>query len=269
MSSVYGRLGFNSSDPTTNNTITPYSSNVANGMAMVPTLTNSWQTQDIANSDTSGYFQNPVGAVAQSIWNTANTLYATSLGLKSNTSSINLCLQAINSNSHTVSSSAANTYLYTTNRQSNVVDVGSDMSTPHYKTAMGVGKMMSYLTYQTDGVQNNSPIMGNFISITLANTLNPLATSLQVLTANLANSVTNPGYSNVSLSTAQSLQNTISQIANIMIYYPAQDKQFFNNSQNVMADYANVAHFSQIGSTESYLLNNYIGTPKIISRINS
>ena len=146
--------------------------------------------------------------------------------------------------------------------------MGSDGSTPHYKTAMGVGKMLSYLTYQTDGVQNNSPIMGSFTSITLGNTLNSLSNTLSYWTANIANSFTG-NTSNISLTNAQTLQNTANQLANLMVYYPTQDTQFYQNSKNVASDYTTVSQFSQIGSTESFLLNNYIGTPKIKSRINS
>jgi hypothetical protein len=277
MSSVYGRLGFNSGDPTTNNTVTQYTANVVNGMNLVPKLLNAWQTQDVGSANTGGYFVNPVANVAQIIWNTSNTIVRLANNLTGSTGAITTNLQNANVDAITVSTSAANNYLYITNRQSNVVDMNSDIYTPHYKTAAGVGKMLSYITFQTDGVQNNSPIMGNFTSITLGNTLNVLSNTLVNVTNILANTITvgSDGFggyantSNISLADSQLLYNTIHQIANTIVFYPAQDKQFFMNSRNVVSDYSNVSSFSQIGATENYLLNNYIGTDKIKSRINS
>jgi hypothetical protein len=277
MSSVYGRLGFNSSDATTANTVTNYTPNVVNGMNLVPTLLNAWQTQDVGSSNTGGYFVNPVANVTQIIWNTSNSIVQLTNNLSGSTGTITTNLQNTGVDANTVSISAANTYLYTTNRQSNVVDVDSDNATPHYKTATGVGKMLSYITFQTDGVQNNSPIMGSFTSITLSNTLNTLSNTLVNVTSILANSITVVGdsilgfanTSNISLANSNLLYNTIHQIANTIVYYPAQDKQFFLNSQSVVSDYYKVSQFSHIGSTEGYLLNNFIGTDKIKSRINS
>jgi hypothetical protein len=277
MSSVYGRLGFNYNDPTTDSTVENYTGNVINGMNLVPTLLNAWQTQDVATSNTGGYFVNPVANVTQIIWNTSNSIFQLTNGLTGSTGAITTNIQNARIDANTVSFSAANSYLYITDRQSNVVPADTDTSTPHYKTATGVGKMLSYITFQTDGVQNNSPIMGNFTSITLGNTLNSLSNTLVNVTGILANSITVVpdglgGYantSNISLANSELLYNTIHQISNTIVYYPEQDKQFFMNSQNVVSDYSNVSSFSQIGATESYLLNTFIGTDKIKSRINS
>jgi len=133
---------------------------------------------------------------------------------------------------------------------------------------MGLGKILSYLTYQTDGVQNNSPIMGNFTSITLANTLNSLSNTYSNLINLLANSFTG-NTSNITLSNALALENTANQLVYFMTYYPNQDTQFFRNSQNVVNDFSTVTQFSKIGGTEQYLLTNYIGTPKLISRLSA
>lgn len=277
MSSVYGRLGFNYNDPKTDSTVENYTANVVNGMNLVPTLLNSWQTQDVGSSNTGGYFVNPVANVTQIIWNTSNSIVQLTNGLSGSTGAITTNIQNAGIDAYDVANTGANNYLYITNRQSNVVPADTDTSTPHYKTATGVGKMLSYITFQTDGVQNNSPIMGNFTSITLGNTLNSLSNTLVNVTGILANSITivpdgNGGFantSNISLSNSQLLYNTIHQISNTIVYYPAQDKQFFMNSQNVVSDYSNVSSFSHIGATESYLLNTFIGTDKIKSRINS
>jgi len=282
MSSIYNRLGFNSSDPTTANTVTPYTANVVNGMNLLPPLLNSWQTQDIAASDTSGYFVNPVATVTQTITITSGTIASLiTANLAGSTGTITTNLQTTKTYANTIYNTTAANYLYITNRQSNVVDPGTDVTTPHYKLAIGVGKMLSYITYQSDGVQNNSPIMGSFTSITLGNTLNTLSSTLSNVTIILANSITpgtgggggggggSPPTTSISLSDSQLLLSTVQQIYNLMYNYPAQDTQFFANSRSVMDDYHKVSQFSHLGATENYLLNNYIGTPKLLSRFNS
>jgi len=42
---------------------------------------------------------------------------------------------------------------------------------PHYETATQTGKALISLIYQTDGISNNAPIMGNFTSLFVANDL--------------------------------------------------------------------------------------------------
>lgn len=276
MSSIYGRLGFNSSDPATANTVTNYTANVVNGMNLLPTLLNAWQTEDLASSNTGGYFVNPVADVTQTIKITSNTIVGLiAANLTGSTPTITTNLQNTKTYANTVFNTTADSYLYITNRQSNVVEPGTDVTTPHYKLAMGIGKMLSYITYQSDNVQNNSPIMGNFTSVTLGNTLNTLSSTLSNVTIILANSITggggggSPPSSSISLADSQLLSDTMYEIANTMYSYPLQDTQFFTNSRSVISDYHNVAQFSHIGATETYLLNDFIGSDKIKSRINS
>jgi len=267
--SIYDRLAFNSSDPATAATVSPYSSGVINQMAMVPPLLATWQQTDIANSSATGYFVNPVANVAQNIMILANTLNSTitSHNVYGTTASVNTAILAINSSALNIGTTGA-TFLYTTNRQSNVVGIGSDTTTPHYTTAIGIGKMLSYIVNQSDNVQNNSPIMGSFSSITIGNTLTSLYSTLTSLSTIFLNSIGSlSNVSNVSLVNAQALQNSVAQISTILTQYPAQDKQFFNNSQSVVNDFNVVNQFSHTGQTENLLFKQYIGTPKLLSRI--
>jgi hypothetical protein len=52
-----------------------------------------------------------------------------------------------------------------------------------------------------------------------------------------------------------------------MTTYPAQDNAFFTNTKNVMADYSTVSPLGDMGATETELVNNYIGTNKLKTRI--
>ena len=278
--SIYGRLGFNSTDPTTAATVTNYSSGVANNMAIMPSmLPHAWQIEDISNSNVGGYFVNPVYSSASSILTVSG--YTAGIFITYNPSSISIDITNLLYNIATTSINIYNTsapnYIYVTNRESNVVGPGSDITTVHYQMAMGQGKLLSYLTSQSDGVQNNSPIMGNFTSLTLGNTLSNLNSSLIIYYNTLANSITitsngNGGYantSNISLSNAQGFSDTVNTINTLMTTYPAQDNAFFTNSKSVIADYSVVSSLGDLGSTENYLINKYIGTDKLKTRINS
>lgn len=236
-------------------------------------MLNTWQTEDLSTSNVGSYFVNPVAAVTATITTTMNSINNATIGVNVQSSISSTITQALHDLGNTAASvvgTAAN-YLYVTNRESNVVDPGSDITTVHYKMAIGYGKILSYITYQSDGVQNNSPMMGNFTSITLGNTLNSLSSSLSSQGSLLSASITmgTPNTSSFTLAQTQALQSTVSTIQGLMTTYPAQDNAFFTNTKAVMADYSTVSSLGDMGSTEKSLVNNYIGTDKLKSRINS
>jgi hypothetical protein len=269
--SIYGRLGFNSSDPTTNATVSNYSSDVANNMALMPPLLNAWQTEDISTSNVGGYFVNPVGPLTITITSALNSINAATLAINVQSTISSTVTQALHDLGNTAVAAVGVTsnYLYVTNRQSNVVDPGTDVTTVHYKMAIGYGKIMSYMTYQSDGVQNNSPIMGNFTSITLGNTLSTLSNTLTSQQIALSSSITvgTPNTSSFTLAQTQALQSTVSSIASLMTTYTTQDNAFFTNTKAIMADYSIVSPLGDMGATETLLVNTYIGTDKLKTRI--
>ena len=57
-SSIYALLNF-PTDPVYTSAVAPLSANVMVQMNLMPSLVNTWQQEDIANQDTSGYYQNP------------------------------------------------------------------------------------------------------------------------------------------------------------------------------------------------------------------
>lgn len=272
MSSIFGRLG--SYDATL---VSDYSANTINNIKYMPPLLDDWQITDIENNDYGGYYQNPVSNVTISIWDTANTLNISATGVKSNGSLyptvntiIDLCLSNTRSILYNVCTVTANSYLYLTNRLSNVTPVGNDTTTPHYSTSLGVGQMLVYLTNQTDGVQNNAPIIGSFTSVMIANTLTSLYNDFSNNATIFINSI-NGSVSNISLSQAQSLENAANSVNETMRKYYNDNVLFYHNSYQVMMEMSHAQTLSskKLGETEKMLLNNYIGTSKLTSRINS
>jgi hypothetical protein len=277
MSSVYGRLGFPSSDPIANSSISDYSTGVTNQMELMPKFLNEWQTKDMVESNVGDYFQNPTAISAYGTWGLANTVLGWP-GATGDSSDVTQSLTNTYMAAAHISANSANTFIYTTNRLSNVVDPGDDTVTPHFELAMGVGKLMAYLTYQTDGVSNNSPMLGSFSSILATNTLNSLYSTLVNSVALYANTITvhmtglppNVIYtytSNIGLDNAKTLENAMVSLDNLMTVHPLQDTIFYNNSRAVLDDFTTLRQFNDMGYTETELLTKHIGSPKLLSRI--
>ena len=169
---VYAVLNYNFDDP--NGYVQVMDANTQSHMNSMPAFITEWQATDIKNNDVGGYYYNSVANVTQSIWNTSNSI----ITLVANVSNLNT-----NSSIYiaaTTLASTSNTFLIHTNRLSNVDPfVGQDTDAPFYLNALNFGRMAMYITNQTDGIINTSPIMGSFTSLLVtpqisanANTIN-------------------------------------------------------------------------------------------------
>ena len=289
MASVYGRLGFNSSNPIANTAVQPLNSDLLTQMSFVPPWMNDWQKKDVAEANTSGYFQNPLVNTIINTQNVADVMMAitsNNLNITGSTGTITALLantmnNAISigySNTESQIVSEVDDFTYLTNRISNVVEHDGNMTVPHYQTATGYGTLLSYITNQTDGVQNNSPMIGCFTSLYTQNTLDALIANTTPLLVILKNSITHSvsisppseSYSsNISLSNAQSLDTNMAAIFSTMNSCRNNDTSFYQNSQEVVNDYNKVSVFTNLGQTESQLIQERIGTPKLLSRLNA
>ena len=267
--SIFGRLGYDSAN--TSNVVTPLSNNAITTMERMPPLLNEWQIEDSSNSDVNGYFVNPVANVTQGIWNTANTIIAIT-GLQE-------ALPEIYSTVNNLRSSC-NTFIRHTNRISGVSSILDEPLQPHYSTAIGVSKIVMFIVFRSDGIQNNAPLMGNFTSLTINDTLITMNTAISGYSANIANSIslttvgTPPDDYTSYTSNLTSIQIStvtagLNSIKNLMDTRRTSDVNFYNNSRAIVSDYTVLNQFSNPGQTEKYLINNYIGTDKLKSRINS
>jgi hypothetical protein len=270
---IFDRLDYKFDDAA-NTIVQPYNANTINGMKLMPPLLNEWQTEDVGNDDVGGYFQNPVADICELVWTDANSLIysANSTG---STEEISNTLNLIFSTAGTLQQTS-NSYLYITNRQSNVTPLNDDIQTPHYSMTMGMGKMMSYLTYQSDGISNNAPMIGAMTSILIGNTLNSMYSTMHPLVIILNNSITanvdpetgfSSNASNITLANALALSNSVIEINNKMISTVTNDTNFFYNTRTVTTDLTEVRQFDKMGATQTTIIMDYIGTEKIKSRL--
>jgi len=255
---VYNTLGYNFSDP--NGYVQPLSNNTLSHLNSMPPFIETWQAQDILNNNVGGYFQNPVANSIISIGNSANSVLLSANSVVS--------LNAIVAIANTISSEVFS-FLTHTNNLSGVNSWTGDNTVPYYQSATSVGRIALYVTNQTDGISNTSPVMGSFGSILIGPQLSNSANTLLADANTIIHSI-NTGRLTSNLTSAQIIQITqdFSTAANLF-GQQSKDVTFFNNVQNFITQYNSVKQFSNLGESQSYLLNNFIGTPKLQSRINS
>lgn len=281
--SVYALLQFPSNDPVLASKVEPYSQEVQNKMNLMPKMMNEWQQNDVGNGNTGGYFKNPAAYGAQTVKNSACTFVSITSNsfMGGNNSTITTIINNTKVVAANLASNTAVNFLDHTNRLSNVSAQDERLQLPHYETATGYGKMVSYMVNKTDGIQNNSVILGSFSSVLAANNINANANVFLQLTTQFQNSIysvetgdpesgySTVYYSNISQTTAQTIYDTYVAMNDEMSTRRQQDINFFTNLKTIQARYSEVSKFDGIGRSESDLIMNHIGTDKIKERLSS
>jgi alpha-tubulin suppressor-like RCC1 family protein len=198
---VFNRLGYNF-DSTKFGSGEPFTEGQAKLLDSASSL-KTWQADDLINVAATGYFQNPHTANLT----TLSTL-ATNIMVYANTANANIVFSdTTTSNVANLLFAAANT-LYNeipnftehTNRMSGVTSTTNGNVLPDYQIAMAVGRQVLAITNQIDGMQNNSPLLGNFTSLAIgpdiANNITKLNNDLNGLFSN-SSSVNNFWFKNI------------------------------------------------------------------------
>jgi hypothetical protein len=279
------------------NGIIEFSDNVLAHMNAIPKLLDDWQFEDLANNDVDGYFKNPVATVTSNIISVCGTLVSllsavpstNTTAVQGSTGAITTLFTNINSLSANVAGFNGTEFLEHTNRISGVTPIAASPSSsgrdtallPHYDTAMATGQLMMYLTYQSEGVQNNSPIMNNFTSIVIEEDLNSLYSNISSYYTTISNSITVTGggtdaltdpfvrTSNLSSTVVTDMFNNIQNIDNTLAEKRNNDEIYYNTSRQVSQDFNELRKFNNMGATANNLIQNYIGSDKLLTRLNS
>ena len=283
MTTLFSRLNYTFTDP--NSVISPLSNNVKRTLDGMPKMLEPWQAEDLATSNTGGYFVNPCANITTNIWTTSNTLVSVANNVQGSGNLTGLWTQIHTTLSYISNSSTGNTqagdFLAHTNRISGVtsIDVSADQGVanlPHYETATQTGKALISLIYQTDGVSNNAPIMGNFTSLFVANDLIVIYNTLSTYANIVNNSITTTidpltflpiNTSNLTYNVVNSIATTANSANSIFYERRVHDEQFFKNSSDLLIDYKKVRGIGNSGQAESFLIENFIGSNKLLSRL--
>jgi hypothetical protein len=286
---VYSTLGFSYSDP--NNQIVEFSANTQAHLNTVPPVIVSWQAKDIADNNVGGYYKNPVSNSIHFMSDTANTLLGYS-PIVGDTGDITQLFTNILANcsflsigNETYQTQNVKTFLYHTDRLSNIRSQTDDAAVkidgtnlPYFATATQAAKSATYIVNQTDGIANNSVMLGSFTSILEANQINQLANTVYSGSQTIIRSLTlipvgegmGSDYwrSNLSFTAASTISHNFANIVFLMTDRETADKAFYVNLKGLIDKYNTTKQLVNMGESEKYLVNNLIGTDKTKLRIN-
>jgi hypothetical protein len=278
MSSIFNRLGFNFDATKFGDALDP-AGDLEEKLLDLPSPLLKWQFDAVANSDVSGYFQNPVSNVTITIKSTANSM----INVASNASLSNIVSISQNLTGYVINTGDEFDPVYVfiegecdkfknhSDRMSGVSPT-VDPDLPDFGSALGTGEVMLILTNKYDGVINNTPILGSFTSLFVEPDLSAYQTIFANDVQRVNNSivlVSDDGMGNVvygstlSSSELSGIVNNITAIYNTMSTRRTHDVSFYNNSKLVLDDFVKISQYAKFSPLRLYLVENYIGTDKL------
>lgn len=262
MGSIYGRLGFNF-DTANFNGADELSQGVKNYLSNTSINLSQWQIDDIANNVVSGYYQNPYSSNLSSLSVSLSGIvtYAnTSAYGYDNPDLANTMLLAAQS-----AQTAVNNFLTHTNNISGVTRSSNTALYPDLNSGLNVGRQILALTNKSDGVQNNVPILGNFTSLYIANTVSDYTTTISNDYITLSNSFSGSN-SNISNASINTIIFDIQTLTTELNTRRTDDVTFYTNSYEIVNEFLTISQFSNLGATQNSLIS-IIGTDKLKQRL--
>lgn len=241
----------------------------------MPSVLPEWAKTDMKNNSVGGYYSNPVVTVTQTLVTYCNNIMGVE-GITQVGQGVGI-FNAANTFVH-----ATPAYIAHTNRISGVTPINQNtMSLPHLDTAINQGKILTTLLYQTDGVQNNAPMIGCFSGLYTVNAFSNTANTIITYAGEIRNSInvttttdeqgnTYTTYtSNLLWSRANTMASVINNLTNEMSTRRLADETFFTNGQQIILEYGSLKKFNRLGATETNMFNNLVGSDKLKTRLNS
>jgi hypothetical protein len=298
MANLFDKTGYNFNDTT--GTITTLPNTAINQLNTVPALLpNQWMIDDLNNDDTDGYHVNPVAASCNTIWSSSNTLITITTGLQGSGNltslwtTITTDLKAI-AGYNVTTGDAENPPIVTTKitgqmeeflahtyRISGVVPITANVDAaakPHLEQAIQVGRALMYLIYQTDGREDNAPMLGSFTSILVANTINDYAnivvtyantinSSITITTETVGEDVITTKTSNLSFAAVNSIASAANTLNTLFLQRRVHDENFYTKSHELVNEAKTIRRYASLGSSETSLIDNLVGSDKLKSRL--
>jgi hypothetical protein len=260
---LFHSFNYNYDDP--NGYIQELSQDTLDHLDTMPPFITEWQAQDIKNNDFDGYYQNPMQSIVMLIWQNANAIYEAA-----NTGNGVINMANVKTSAAELASNAQS-FLFHTNRLSGITQFdGTDTLNPYMDQAMSYGRTAMYITYQTDAVTNNAPILGSFTSLMIEPQLiannNTLLTYVQQVEGSI-NLTANVHYSNLTGTQISTINTHINNMKDYMKFRKTSDVDYYNNVKHFVDAYNKTKKLNNLGETERYLINNLIGTEKAKTRI--
>jgi hypothetical protein len=278
MATLFSKLGYNYSDP--HGDINEFSAETKDHLASVPPLLEDWQTEDISSSNVGGYYQNPLGTISTTIAVTANLIMnlKSTIQIYDNINVASIMTNVANAANNLISTMGA--FKDHTDRISGVTTYSDYISEatqdialtkPFRDTAKGYAKSLMYIMYQTDGISNTSIMNGSLTSLFTGPDANTYSNTLTTYKTTVNSSIyfSSPNTkSNLTSTQANTINTGINEIITFFDTRRTHDENFFNSMRTMVTEYKAVTQFSNMGESETNLVNGYTGSSKLLTRIN-
>lgn len=243
-----------------------------------------WQFEDVSNNTDIVYYTNPYDVELQNIIN-----LITNIKSKCNTESIlyvyaNSYIDGLKQNCISSLNAVQNFYSHT-NRLSGVERSSNTSIYPDLETALSLGQKLLPILYQSDQIQDNSPILGSFSSLyidtdinnsnkTLTNNYLTVNTSIVEANTNTTITVGNSSfalgnathYSLISNNSIIEINTNLQTIKAILDNRRTKDETFYQNSLKLSRKISKIVKFSKIGGSLQKLIQK-IGTSDLKKRL--
>lgn len=288
MSSLFEQLGYNFTS--TGGAIVDFDEDVLENLNRIPPLLEDWQYEDLRNDDyaVTNYLKNPTKPITLSIQTNVGDILSLSSGVGNLGGIASRCLNILN---HFVAGptegsppvlvlGSSTKYIAHCDRLSGLVQPNEDTSElPHYDLAIGTGKTLMYIIYQSDGIQNNAPVLGSFTSLLIGDELTDkneiIITYPPIINASITCVSSDDGFGNtITVCTSNLSSGQITQIQseldNIHLLFNGRrihDENYYTNAVALLEKYNEMKRYKDPGQSEKNLFNNFIGTDRLKSNL--
>jgi hypothetical protein len=268
MSSVFGRLGFDFDTAAFGDAqyLTPAALKTLN---VSPTILPSWQVEAIASGPVhvSDYLKNPLANVCDTLLANTTAIHTITTNDPANTFPLignfeNLYALSTAASNYMVQLSAFKSH---TNNISGVGVQSSNTFIPNYDLAVSVGQQILRITNTTDGIANSTPMMGSFTSLYVGDALAANNVTIHNDYVTVSSLVDIGGNCNLTDTQVNTIISHINSANNLIATRRTHDWNFYSNSVKVINDYLFLNKFTNLGNTQTYLVNNFIGTERLVN----
>lgn len=262
---IYGRLGYNfESDK-----IKDFSANVINSLAKQPPILKDWEQIAIANDNLANLTINPVANSTGLVNSNIAVIKTVTYNVFDDITHTTHPLQIIYDTANNIYNGLIE-FKNHTDRMSGVAPAGNTENLkPHLDTAIGIGKALVNFVYQSDGIVNNSPILGSFTSLLIDTELKAnsiiINTDASLISSSISNVAIDPGdgsaiynitVTNLTMSQITTISDHLNVVNTLINTRRLHDESFYANSVNVMVDYSNLKKYTNGGETMKYLITD-------------
>jgi len=154
----------------------------------------------------------------------------------------------------------------------NIAGIGESSSSnsasiPSYDLAVSIGQQILRLTNATDNVSNTTPLLGSFTSLFIGTELSANNTTIHNDRITLNASIAVNGNCVLGSTQVNQIIAHIQTANSLIAGRRTHDWNFYENSFNVINDYLVLQRFNNLGNTQMYLVNNFIGTETLVNNL--